>query len=279
MANPDKPNYSHGSTGTEPTNSIDYTNGDPVESENFDYFIGTLFEKIKAIIDRLNTIDSDGDGQVDAADTADDATNVTGTYKSNDIDSDGDGKVDAADSADTATDASNVTGTYKGNDLDTNGDGQVDAADTADDATNVTGTYKGNDIDSNGDGKVDAAETADDADTVDGFEATEFFTNSTTDDLSDVTVHTLDGVISDTLVDVQGSGQLIACHAQFESDNAPELTVTIDGGATQTITPVEGGASSSTFVELPPISFENSLTITIDSGANTADCGGYAWTK
>jgi len=136
MPNPDKPTYTHGSTGTEPASSIDYQNGDSLESENLDYFINTPFEKIKAIINTLTAIDSDGDGVVDRADSA-----VT------------------ADSADA----------YKNNDIDSDGDGKVNAADIADDATNVTSTYKGNDIDSDGDGKVD------NADKVDGIEASSFF--------------------------------------------------------------------------------------------------------
>jgi hypothetical protein len=169
---PDKPSYSHGSTGTEPGSSIDYANGDAVDQAEFDYFIYTPFNKIKAIIDFLDALDADGDGKVDAAEQADDATNVTSTYKSNDIDSDGDGQVDAAD------DATNVTSTYKGNDIDSDGDGKVNSAESADDATNVTSTYKSNDIDSDGDGKVDSAEQADNADTLDNYQPDEIVANN-----------------------------------------------------------------------------------------------------
>ena len=122
---PNKPRYSHGSTGTEPSSPIDYTNGDPVNQSEFDYFIYTPFNRIKGIIDFLNAVDSDGDGIVDEAD---DAVNVTATYKGNDIDTDGDGKVNSADVADSAQ-------TYKGNDIDSDGDGRVDQADVADQAT------------------------------------------------------------------------------------------------------------------------------------------------
>jgi hypothetical protein len=73
---PDKPTYSHGSTGTEPSSSIDYANQDAVEADNFDYLIYTPFTKIKGIIDFLNAIDSDADGQVDAADEADALSSV-----------------------------------------------------------------------------------------------------------------------------------------------------------------------------------------------------------
>lgn len=160
MAIPTKPTYTHGSTGTEPTQAINYANGDPVDADEFDYFLNTPFEKIKDIIDTLNDIDS---GALTVG-SATDAANVTGTYKGNDIDSNGDGIVDAA----------NNSTLVKGNDIDSDGDGRVNAADTStlvkgndidtdgdgivDDAENVTGTYKGNDIDSDGDGSVDDAE-------------------------------------------------------------------------------------------------------------------------
>lgn len=165
MPNPDKPDYTHGSTGQKPSQARDYQNGDRLDADNLDYFINTPFEKIKAIIDTLVTIDSDGDGVVDRADSAVTADSAD-AYKSNDIDSDGDGKVNSADQADNAT-------TVKGNDIDSDGDGKVDSAESADsattatDATNVTSTYKGNDIDSDGDGKVD------NADKIDGQEASD----------------------------------------------------------------------------------------------------------
>jgi len=178
MPNPDKPSYSHGSTGSEPSSSLDYENGDPLDANNLDYYINTLFVKVKSIIDTLNTIDSDGDGKVDAADTADSATTAS-QVKGNDIDSNGDGKVNSADSADVA-DTANL---YKGNDIDSDGDGKVDQADLADTATTAN-QVKGNDIDSDGDGKVNAADNADyatnagDADTVDGKNASAFMQTS-----------------------------------------------------------------------------------------------------
>jgi len=146
MATPDKPSYSHGSTGTKPANSQDYENQDPLGADNFDYYLNTLFSKVKSIIDFLDTLDSDGDGTVDAADTA-------AAVKGNDIDSNGDGIVDEADYANDA-DAS----TYKGTDIDSDGDGIVDTADYANDGD--ASTYKGNDIDSDGDGVVDEADVA-----------------------------------------------------------------------------------------------------------------------
>jgi len=122
---PDKPSYTHGSTGTAPATSVDYTNGDPYDADNADYFINTPFEKVKDIIDYLEALDSDEDGVVDAADTAASADTAS-TYKGNDIDTDGDGKVDAADVADSA----DTAGLYKNNDIDSDGDGVVDAADS-----------------------------------------------------------------------------------------------------------------------------------------------------
>ena len=68
MEIPDEPEYTHGSNGEKPLNPLDYANGDPLDANNFDYFVNTPFEKIKAIINVLNAIDSDGDGSVDQAD-------------------------------------------------------------------------------------------------------------------------------------------------------------------------------------------------------------------
>jgi hypothetical protein len=185
MAIPNKPTYSHGSTGTEPGSPIDYQNGDPLDEAELDYYLNIEFTKIKALIDALETLDSNDDGKVDAADVAD-LADTADLYKNNDIDSDGDGKVDSADVADTAKlfknndidsdgdgkvdsaenadDAANVTGSYKGNDIDSNGDGRIDNAEQATDAANVTGSYKGNDIDSDGDGVVNTADYANDSD-------------------------------------------------------------------------------------------------------------------
>jgi len=150
MTIPNKPNYSHGSTGEEPETSIDYQNGDPVDESEFDYFIYTEFHKIGQLIDYLEEVDSNGDGVVDEADSAN-------LYKDNDIDTNGDGKVDAADQADNAT-------LVKDNDIDSNGDGKVDSADQADNATLV----KNNDIDTDGDGKVDLAQQSDNSEQLGG---------------------------------------------------------------------------------------------------------------
>lgn len=130
-----------GDSGEKPPDNKDYSGGDRVNEKHFDYLwyaVGQLEDEIRSA---LTDIDSDGDGVVDEADSAN-------AYKGNDIDSDGDGVVDEADSANA----------YKGNDIDSDGDGVVDAAD---EAVNVTSTYKGNDIDSDGDGTVDDADQYD----------------------------------------------------------------------------------------------------------------------
>lgn len=72
------------------------------------------------------TATDDGDGTVTI--TAADQNNAL-TYKGVDLDDDGDGRVDAADTA----------ARVKGNDIDSNGDGRVDEADFAADADQVDG--------------------------------------------------------------------------------------------------------------------------------------------
>lgn len=99
MSNPSKINYSHGDTGTQPNDGYDAVSGSAADPEYYDWYINTYLNKINATIDRIQAIDSDGDGNVDRADAADTADQIKG----NDIDSDGDGKVDSAESADDAT--------------------------------------------------------------------------------------------------------------------------------------------------------------------------------
>jgi hypothetical protein len=59
--------------------------------------IATLDSRVDSNENEINQIDGNHDGKVDNADNADDAVNVTSTYKGNDIDTNGDGKVDNAD--------------------------------------------------------------------------------------------------------------------------------------------------------------------------------------
>lgn len=141
--------HTHGDTGEKPPQSLNFQDGDYPDPEHFDWFWSRVPSAINNHQSLIQSIDSDEDGVVDEADTAN-------LYKNQDIDSDGDGQVDEADHAD------NVRSTYKGNDLDGDGDGRVDAADHANEADN-TQAVKGNDIDSDGDGKVDAADQADNA--------------------------------------------------------------------------------------------------------------------
>lgn len=92
-----------GDSGEQPPDNFQYDGGDQVNEKHLDY----LWDSVSSLEDELRgaltDLDSDGDGRVDAADTA-------ALYKNNDIDSDGDGTVDAAD---------NITATYKNTNLDT----------------------------------------------------------------------------------------------------------------------------------------------------------------
>lgn len=251
---PDKPNYTHGAQGSEPDSPIDYSNGDAVDSDEFDYFVYQEFDKIRAIIDVLNAIDSDEDNVVDAADTA-------AAVKGNDIDSDGDGQVDSADEADNANN-------YKGNDIDGDGDGTVDEADSA-------LTYKGNDIDSDGDGTVDQADDTllykgndidsdgdgkvDNADQVDGYEADSLLFASEADDLSDISTHRGGGE-SGVALSVTGSGKVLGGHIQLQSGTSVTVVLHIDGTSNSVST--QGSADHDfRFYDIPPISFDSSFEI------------------
>jgi hypothetical protein len=147
--------YSHGDTGTEPPNPLDFQKDGRPKAGHFDWLWYEVITAINGHGSEFDRLDGNDDGIVDKADYANDADATT--YKGNDLDGDGDGVVDRADYANDA-DAS----TFHGNDLDTNSDGIVDEADFAHNAE--ASTYKGNDIDSNGDGTVDSADYANDAD-------------------------------------------------------------------------------------------------------------------
>jgi len=110
----DKINRTHGSTGNQPADGKEFKSGERPENEHFDWFWYTVTERINSILDDISNIVS-GSTKVGAASTADDATNVTGSYKGNDIDSDGDGKVDSAEYADSADDADTVDGVEASN--------------------------------------------------------------------------------------------------------------------------------------------------------------------
>jgi len=94
MANPDTINYSHGDTGDRPADGEDFQSGDVADPQTHDWLFYTIPRKIDQIINRLDILDSDGDGVVDEADFANDAD--ASTYKGNDIDTSGNGVVDQA---------------------------------------------------------------------------------------------------------------------------------------------------------------------------------------
>jgi len=97
MTIPTPPTYTHGSQGAAPGSALDYLNGDAVDPEHVDYYWYTLFHYINELIDALQAIDSNNDGKVDAADSADVASNITATYKGNDLDTNNNGHPDEAD--------------------------------------------------------------------------------------------------------------------------------------------------------------------------------------
>lgn len=84
-----------GETGEFPTAGFFYEGGDQVNEKHFDALWNGVNGLEEDIQDSLDDIDGDADGVVDEADTAN-------LYKGNDIDTNGDGKVNAAESADDA---------------------------------------------------------------------------------------------------------------------------------------------------------------------------------
>lgn len=90
----DKFSYFHGDAGTQPPNATDFSSGDIVEHEYFNWWWDSNVTKINDLWDEFTRLDNDDDGVVDKAESATDAD--ASTYKGNDIDSDGDGTVDAA---------------------------------------------------------------------------------------------------------------------------------------------------------------------------------------
>lgn len=109
----DKIDYTHGDAGSKPADGNEFASGERPDAQVFDWFWNRVTNVINSVWDEFDRLDSDDDGIVDEADTAN-------LYKGNDIDSDGDG---------TVNDAENVTATYKGNDIDSDGDGTVNDSD------------------------------------------------------------------------------------------------------------------------------------------------------
>lgn len=92
-----------GEDGEFPQDGFFYKSGDQVNEKHLDALWNGLQEQESEIQSALGDIDSDKDGVVDEADTAN-------LYKNNDIDSDGDGKVDSAEVADFANNADTLDG-------------------------------------------------------------------------------------------------------------------------------------------------------------------------
>lgn len=107
---------SWGDTGVQPNDGYDYQGRDFVDAAHLDYLWNNVENFENEVGQALLDIDSDQDGIVDEADSAN-------TYKNNDIDSDGDGKVDNADQLDGNEPSelpSNVDVEHDGSNIDTN---------------------------------------------------------------------------------------------------------------------------------------------------------------
>lgn len=122
--------HTHGDTGEKPAQDLNFQTGGFPDPEVFDWFWTEVPAAINDHANTIEAIDANEDGVVDEAAYAQD----TDSFKGNDLDTDGDGKVDAAETADSAKTADTV----KGNDLDSDGDGKVDSAESADTAAGLT---------------------------------------------------------------------------------------------------------------------------------------------
>lgn len=219
--------HSHGDAGTEPpdgrwfinneSNTSDTSAEESVQAPTYNWLFSTWISKFNGLAQGQRNI-LDGTWTVSKADRAADAD--ASTYKGNDIDTDGNGKVDVAENADNATALQgnspsdlhvdvedngtvvlsgvpninfgsnlsvtddgdgtvSVTGTaetypsvsengtqVEASSTDINFGSNLTAASDGDGTTTVTAdddatTYKGNDIDNDGDGKVNSANVAD----------------------------------------------------------------------------------------------------------------------
>lgn len=83
---------SWGDSGEQPSSGFNYQGQDLVNEKHFDYLWNALYNLEDEMRAALSDIDSDADGVVDEADSAN-------TYKGNDIDTDGDGVVNEADNS------------------------------------------------------------------------------------------------------------------------------------------------------------------------------------
>ena len=92
----DKFNRTHGSTGTQPPDGKEFQQDERPDEAEFDWFWYNVHTKINSLVQEVTDI-INGNITVSNAQMAENAKNVTQTYKENDIDSDGDGIVDKSD--------------------------------------------------------------------------------------------------------------------------------------------------------------------------------------
>lgn len=85
----EKINYTHGSTGTQPSDGIDFGSSsyESPDSAHFDWFWNTAPTRIDNLIDEFTELDNDDDGVVDEADSASDSEQLDG-YNPSKISSD-----------------------------------------------------------------------------------------------------------------------------------------------------------------------------------------------
>lgn len=121
----------HGDTGTQPSQSLNFQDGDYPDPEEFDWFWSEVPDAINDHADLLEAIDSDEDGIVDQADNA-------LLFKGNDLDSDGDGVVDDSDQL-----GGNSPDHYE-LDIDQDGVSVTDAIEALDFLGFITATDQGN---------------------------------------------------------------------------------------------------------------------------------------
>lgn len=157
--------YSHASTGIEPSSSQNFeTNGRP-DSEYFDWWWYTVIQSINGHADEFTRLDTDNDGIVDEADDAD---TVDGQHYSDIQD-----WVNNNSNPSTSQDADTVDGKHYA-DIQSwvNASADVPNADYADDADMVDGKHYSDIqdwVNNNADvPNADYADNAGDADTVDG---------------------------------------------------------------------------------------------------------------
>jgi len=74
----DKINHSHGDSGDKPPDGDEFAGGERPDPQFFDWFWTSVIDRINGFVDEFNRLDSNDDGQVDAADYADDSDLLDG---------------------------------------------------------------------------------------------------------------------------------------------------------------------------------------------------------